>query len=113
MNLSLMLDRGVAFIFTYMWSAVAVGFLAVVITPAIWSRHRDRRRAAMAVIRVFILAVTVVVVARRRSRHQWYDVFTDLLSSEEDLPSQLRPTSPGSVKDPNRPPTVEDVDRGD
>jgi hypothetical protein len=82
----LLLGRGAAFLSQYLWPAIALGFLAVVIAPAIWSRRRDRQRATLEVIRIILVAVTAVVVNRRRSHHVWQDVFADLPTSEVPLP---------------------------
>lgn len=68
MIFTLPLGPAATFVSEHPWPTVALVFLAVVIAPAIWSHRRDRQRAAMAVIRVILEAVTAIAAATRRSR---------------------------------------------
>jgi hypothetical protein len=63
MTLTLPLGLVASFISEHPWPTVALVFLAVVITPAVWSHHRDRQHAAMAVIRMLVEVVTAVAAA--------------------------------------------------
>lgn len=63
MIFTLPLGPAATFVSEHPWPTVALVFLAVVIAPAIWSHRRDRQRAAMAVIRVILEAVTAIAAA--------------------------------------------------
>jgi hypothetical protein len=49
------------------WPSVALVFIIGVVLPAIWSKRGHRQRAAMAVIRAFLEAATVIADAIRGS----------------------------------------------
>ena len=54
MTITLPLDLIAAFVTEQPWPTVALVFLVGVVLPAIWSRRRFRRRAAMTVIRALL-----------------------------------------------------------
>lgn len=101
MTLTLPLGPVATFISGHPWPTVALVFLAVVIAPAVWSHRQDRQRAAMAVIRVILEAVTAVAGAICRSHGAQQNSF-DLLKAVPRRPGRRAGGTVGRRRPPPR-----------